>query len=80
MILDLPPNVEQDLIQTAQQKGVTVEQLLLDMITKQSNEMMLNTENTHFFTVNDEQYQFLLSLLDDDTPANDELKALLGGV
>lgn len=35
MILDLPLNVEQQLIQTAQQQGVTVEQLLLNMLEKQ---------------------------------------------
>lgn len=36
MIIDLPPNVEQQLIQTAQHQGVSVEKLIEKLVSEQN--------------------------------------------
>lgn len=77
MILDIPPQTAQMIIATAEQQGLTVDELLLNAIGHYSHDVMLNSDTPLAVDVSDDGMTHLLALLDDDTPPNAELQALM---
>lgn len=80
MILDLPPHIEQVIIARAEQRGLTLEQMLsadyvddLALLADQAG-IVTDTDNT---VLTDEQWQFVISILDNPPPKTQAMQKLL---
>lgn len=77
MIIDLPPQVEQLIINQAKSQGMTAENFVKEYLTNfVQNDIMLNSESDGHLTVDNETYHQLLAKLDETphpTPAMTEL-------
>lgn len=75
MLLDLPVETVQVIMQTAERQGVSVAELL-DKLLYKEQELFLNSDLTQFVP-NQEQAEVIQALLDNPLPYNQELQNLL---
>lgn len=82
MILDLPPHIEQVIIAKAEQRGLTLEQMLsadygdsVDLLADQAG-IITDTDNT---VLTDEEWQFVMNILDNPPPLSATAQAFLRG-
>lgn len=82
-MLDISPQTVQMVQAVAIQKGVSVDELILNAIGHYSQDVMLNSESNAQITVDNASFDKLLAILDEPpspTPAMRELMAKYGGV
>lgn len=82
-MLDISPQTVQMVQAVAIQKGVSVDELILNAIGHYSHDVMLNSESNAKITVDNATFDKLLAILDEPpapTPAMQELMAKYGGV